>query len=184
MSSIIDNPTASDAVIAADPATDQHRNAPRELVSAFSVEIAVARLKERSDLVARLTHGKSFYISFLQGRSFWAALTCVGGWSARVCILSLTWCRMRCGVATSTRMLVRRPGAANLLKRWTPADLVDELAAHIARESTTLINGIYIYPFGGLGASLDWLSGVDQQFESGGGREDRTAEPIETGRAL
>jgi len=64
---------------------------------------------------------------------------------------------LRCGVGASARMLTRRPSAMKLLGRWTPDPLTGEIAAHIAANPETLIEGLHIYTFGGVDAALEWV---------------------------
>jgi methylenetetrahydrofolate reductase (NADPH) len=56
----------------------------------------------------------------------------------------------QCGIGASSRMLVRRPGSViRLLGRWTPDELLLELAQH-ARAQPGAVAGIHVFPFGGL----------------------------------
>jgi len=62
-----------------------------------------------------------------------------------------------CGVEASARLLVRRPGAARLLARWTPDGLVRDLAHHRLRHPESLLRGIHLFCFGGIEQSARWL---------------------------
>lgn len=62
-----------------------------------------------------------------------------------------------CGVEASARVLVRRPGAARLLARWTPDGLVQDLANYRLTHPETLLRGIHLFSFGGLEQSAQWL---------------------------
>jgi methylenetetrahydrofolate reductase (NADPH) len=64
---------------------------------------------------------------------------------------------MQCGVGSSLRMLTKRPSAAKLLSRWTPDELVQELAEHRLSTPASPIAGIHMFPFGGLFGTLEWL---------------------------
>ncbi|WP_051332769.1 methylenetetrahydrofolate reductase [Cucumibacter marinus] len=66
---------------------------------------------------------------------------------------------LSCGVGTSMRMLQKRPGAARLLGRWSPDELLSNIAAHVAATPHSLIEGVHIYPFGGLNGALEWRAG-------------------------
>lgn len=65
---------------------------------------------------------------------------------------------LRCGVTPAARYLGRHPGAAlKLLSNWTPASLLNTLAARLAGDAATGLPGIHIYPFGGVRRSIQWL---------------------------
>lgn len=66
----------------------------------------------------------------------------------------------QCGVSVSARVLKRRPGAARLLGRWTPDGLVRDLALHAAREPEAAMDGIHVYPFGGVARATEWLDSL------------------------
>lgn len=68
-------------------------------------------------------------------------------------LMAYAW---QCGVAVSARVLARRPEVARLAGRWRPDGLVDALAAHVAADRSSLIEGLHLFPFGGLGAALEW----------------------------
>ncbi len=67
---------------------------------------------------------------------------------------------MRCGVGGSARALIHRPEVMKMLGRWRPDGLLRDIAAGCADRGESQIQGIHVYPFGGLKASLDWISGV------------------------
>lgn len=67
----------------------------------------------------------------------------------------------QCGVGASAKMLMKRPSAARALGRWSPEGLVDELSADRAAAPGGLIEGVHVFPFGGLRAARAWLTGVD-----------------------
>lgn len=69
----------------------------------------------------------------------------------------------QCGVGVSARMLRKRPNAVRLLGRWTPDGLVRDLAAHAVREPQAAMNGMHVYPFGGLAACAAWLDELARQ---------------------
>ncbi|HSM69076.1 MAG TPA: methylenetetrahydrofolate reductase [Xanthomonadales bacterium] len=62
-----------------------------------------------------------------------------------------------CGVEASARVLVRRPGAARLLARWTPDGLVQDLAHYRLTHPDSLLRGIHLFSFGGIEQSAQWL---------------------------
>lgn len=62
-----------------------------------------------------------------------------------------------CGVEASARVLVRRPGAARLLARWTPDGLVRDLAHYRLTHPESLLRGIHLFSFGGIEQSAQWL---------------------------
>jgi methylenetetrahydrofolate reductase (NADPH) len=66
----------------------------------------------------------------------------------------------QCGVSVSARLLRRRPGAARLLGRWTPDGLVKDLALHAARSPGSAMDGIHVYPFGGVTSATEWLGSL------------------------
>lgn len=65
-----------------------------------------------------------------------------------------------CGVEASARVLVRRPGAARLLARWTPDGLVQDLAHHCLKHPGSMLAGIHLFSFGGLAQTAHWLAGL------------------------
>lgn len=65
----------------------------------------------------------------------------------------------QCGVVESASALRRNLRAAQLLKPWTPALLVQEMARYQTINPGTPFRGIHLYPFGGLKQSARWLSG-------------------------
>ncbi|MEO0392132.1 MAG: methylenetetrahydrofolate reductase [Pseudomonadota bacterium] len=69
---------------------------------------------------------------------------------------------MQCGVSASARMLAKRPSSMRLLGRWAPDDMVHSLATRKAeRGGDTLLQGLHIYPFGGLTHAANWLHKLD-----------------------
>jgi methylenetetrahydrofolate reductase (NADPH) len=66
----------------------------------------------------------------------------------------------QCGIGASSRILARRPDALmRLLGRWTP----DELLPVFARQATECLNaldGIHVFPFGGLKQSIDYFNAL------------------------
>jgi len=66
---------------------------------------------------------------------------------------------VQCGVAASSHMLARRPGAVSrLLGRWTPDEMVAELALRSVASPKLPIAGIHVFPFGGLLQSIDYFT--------------------------
>lgn len=65
---------------------------------------------------------------------------------------------LRCGVGASAKALSRRPETARLLGRWRPDGLLEEIAHDAALRPSSQIAGVHLYAFGGLDASLDWIS--------------------------
>lgn len=66
----------------------------------------------------------------------------------------------QCGVSVSAKVLKKRPGAARLLGRWTPDGLVRDLALHAARAPESAMDGIHVYPFGGVASAAEWLGSL------------------------
>lgn len=65
---------------------------------------------------------------------------------------------IRCGIGASARVLMQRPEARVMLTgRWSPDDLLTELARHCADEPGTPLSGIHLFPFGGVGHATAWL---------------------------
>ena len=69
----------------------------------------------------------------------------------------------RCGIGPSARFLRRRPGAMRLTGRWSPDVVAAPLARHLAGNPGTLLAGIHLFTFGGLGASADWLRAAREE---------------------
>ncbi|MBA1145634.1 methylenetetrahydrofolate reductase [Ectothiorhodospiraceae bacterium WFHF3C12] len=68
---------------------------------------------------------------------------------------------LHCGVGSSTRMLTRRPDVALALGGgWRPDELVGELARQYATGMARPMAGIHLFPFGGVGPGIDWLTGL------------------------
>jgi methylenetetrahydrofolate reductase (NADPH) len=68
-----------------------------------------------------------------------------------------------CGVEASARVLVRRPGAARLLARWTPDGLVQDLAHYRLTHPESLLHGVHLFSFGGIEQSAQWLRDLRPQ---------------------
>jgi len=66
----------------------------------------------------------------------------------------------QCGVGVSARVLKKQPGAARLLGRWTPDGLLRDLAMHSLGRPDAAMDGIHVYPFGGVAATTEWLNGL------------------------
>ncbi|NVK42471.1 MAG: methylenetetrahydrofolate reductase [Oceanospirillaceae bacterium] len=62
-----------------------------------------------------------------------------------------------CGVGVSARLLRRTPGAARLLRAWTPDGVVEALAQHCRAHPSTHLAGIHLFTFGGLETTAQWL---------------------------
>lgn len=62
-----------------------------------------------------------------------------------------------CGVGVSARLLRRTPGAARLLRSWTPDGVVEALAQHRQTHPGTHLAGIHLFTFGGLETTAQWL---------------------------
>jgi len=75
-------------------------------------------------------------------------------------LMTYAW---QCGVGVSARVLSRRPSAARLLGRWAPDAVVDALARHRGERPASLVQGLHVYPFGGLAAALDWLDDAERR---------------------
>lgn len=69
---------------------------------------------------------------------------------------------VQCGAGASSQMLSRRPGAVSrLLNRWTPDDMLRDLARYAGdrRANAELaIAGIHVFPFGGLIDSIEYFT--------------------------
>lgn len=63
----------------------------------------------------------------------------------------------QCGVGVSARVMRRKPSAARLLRAWTPDGLVHALVRHRQANPQSPLQGIHLFPFGGLQQSADWL---------------------------
>ena len=65
---------------------------------------------------------------------------------------------MQCGVAASARMMAKRPSVTRLLGRWAPVSVIADLVGHGVAHPDTLIDGIHVFPFGGLRLATEWLA--------------------------
>lgn len=85
----------------------------------------------------------------------------------------------QCGVSVSAKVLRKRPGAARLLGRWTPDGLVRDLALYAARQPESAMDGIHVYPFGGVARAAEWLGSLraagDEPVGEAGGAGSRTS---------
>lgn len=63
----------------------------------------------------------------------------------------------QCGVGVSAGVLRRKPGAARLLRHWTPDGLAQALASYRAGRPRSSLRGFHLFPFGGLERSAEWL---------------------------
>ncbi|MEM6496138.1 MAG: methylenetetrahydrofolate reductase [Pseudomonadota bacterium] len=65
---------------------------------------------------------------------------------------------MKCGIANSARALRRRPETARmLLGTWSPASLVEDLAAYKVQSSNAQLAGVHVFSFGGFAHSAKWM---------------------------
>ncbi|MDD1783647.1 methylenetetrahydrofolate reductase [Enterovibrio sp. ZSDZ35] len=64
----------------------------------------------------------------------------------------------QCGVSTSAKALRKNMNAARLLRPWTPDALFRTLCEYKATHPSTSLQGIHLFPFGGLKQSNQWLS--------------------------
>lgn len=70
---------------------------------------------------------------------------------------------MRCGVGNSLRFLSEKQSSARkLLGRWSPDELVYDLARHNQERPDSAIAGLHLYPFGGIEQTTDWLTKARQ----------------------
>lgn len=66
----------------------------------------------------------------------------------------------QCGIGASARMLARRPDAlTRLLGRWTPYDVLAQLAQR-AGSGGDEIAGVHVFPFGGLMQSIEYFNAL------------------------
>ncbi|GGX42661.1 methylenetetrahydrofolate reductase [Saccharospirillum salsuginis] len=63
----------------------------------------------------------------------------------------------QCGVGTSAKQVLKRPGTTRLLRAWTPDGVVDNLAHYRARHPDSPLAGLHLFPFGGLQKTAQWL---------------------------
>ncbi|KXF82599.1 methylenetetrahydrofolate reductase [Enterovibrio coralii] len=64
----------------------------------------------------------------------------------------------QCGVATSAKALSKNMNAMRLLRPWKPDALFQALSKYKASHSATPLQGVHLFPFGGLQQSNQWLS--------------------------
>jgi len=64
---------------------------------------------------------------------------------------------LQCGVTASAAMLRRRPLLLRLAGRWSPDTLVAGLARHCAEVPDTPLQGLHLFPFGGVERGIAWL---------------------------
>lgn len=76
----------------------------------------------------------------------------------------------QCGVGVSAKVLKKRPGAARLLGRWTPDGLVRDLALNAARAPESAMDGIHVYPFGGVASAAEWLGSLRASGDEAAGK--------------
>jgi methylenetetrahydrofolate reductase (NADPH) len=68
---------------------------------------------------------------------------------------------MLCGVGPSIRVLQRRAAdLANLVLPFEPTELVAAIARHKAADPASLIEGLHIFPLGGIGRTTDYLGSM------------------------
>ncbi len=66
---------------------------------------------------------------------------------------------LQCGVAASARGLRRHGGSLRRLAgHWSPQAMAEDLARHCAARPESPLAGLHLFPFGGVGQSLDWLA--------------------------
>jgi len=87
------------------------------------------------------------------------ALPVYAGFAGPAKLSTLIGFALKCGVGNSARMLTKRPSAARLLGRWSPEPVFSGIVDHLTQTPESLIEGIHLYPFGGLGSTLDWIAG-------------------------
>lgn len=75
----------------------------------------------------------------------------------------------RCGVTVSARVLRQRPGAARLLRRWTPDGLARDLTIHGIGDPGCALNGLHVFPFGGVADCAAWLEDLRREANNSGG---------------
>ena len=66
---------------------------------------------------------------------------------------------VRCGVGASARAVMRKPGVARLLGRWSPTPLARGLARHLAVRGHEPAVDIHLFTFGSFADTARWLSG-------------------------
>ncbi len=65
---------------------------------------------------------------------------------------------IECGIGNSMQVISKRAkDLTKIMSPFPPDDLVKALAQHIETDSETLINGIHIFPLGGLQKTADWM---------------------------
>ena len=70
---------------------------------------------------------------------------------------------LQCGVGNSVRALRRRPWEVTRLARhWTPAEILGDLAAHVAEVRPANRPRIHVFSFGGFQRSVQWFDAVRQ----------------------
>lgn len=74
---------------------------------------------------------------------------------------------LRCGVGPSLKVLKSRPSlAAKMRRRWRPDALAHHVARAAAERPELAIEGLHIFPFGGLDAASEWLKDVAEPSHS------------------
>jgi len=65
-----------------------------------------------------------------------------------------------CGVGASLRVLQRRArDVTRLVVPFEPTELVADLARHVSEQPALGIEGLHLFPLGGIAASADWAAG-------------------------
>lgn len=71
---------------------------------------------------------------------------------------------LQCGVGASAKALIRRPvSGRKLAGRWTPDDLLVDLARHRLADPTIPMVGIHLFPFGGVRQGTEWLGALRER---------------------
>ncbi|WP_223795103.1 methylenetetrahydrofolate reductase [Marinobacter sp. F4216] len=71
----------------------------------------------------------------------------------------------QCGLGASSKLLLKRPGSARLLRAWTPDDMIRSLTEYCVDNPDTLLKGIHLFPFGGLRQSAQWIQEHSRSLE-------------------
>ena len=62
---------------------------------------------------------------------------------------------LQCGVKLSGKMMLKNVNARKLITKWTPDDLIKDLASY---SDISLPSGVHIFPFGGIKNTADWIA--------------------------
>ena len=130
-----------------------------ELKRALAVKQTYARQTDtRLWIVTQFTFAAQAVVGWLNEHTFdlspWPVYVGLPGPTGLKTLLAYA---AQCGVGSSAKQVLKRPGTTRLLRAWTPDGVVDNLAHHRALHPDSPLAGIHLFPFGGLQRTAQWL---------------------------